>query len=173
LTLRTAQSLPIRALDAGLRPGQFPDPAASLLPGLLAATRTGLTPAGDDELTLDQVKSNDHLQREDEASVQGLVELRSTVSRLDRLRDWAPELVTLLTRWVPTRVLSQVVEQALADLDLAPVVKVPARAAVGQAGAEDVPLTISAPDGCVAMAYEQLVSRLGAAREVEPEGALR
>jgi chromosome partitioning protein len=110
---------------------------------------------------------------EDEASVQGLVELRSTVSRLDRLRDWAPELVTLLTRWVPTRVLSQVVEQALADLDLAPVVKVPARAAVGQAGAEHVPLTISAPDGCVAMAYEQLVSRLGAAREVEPEGALR
>jgi chromosome partitioning protein len=110
---------------------------------------------------------------EDEASVQGLVELRSTVSRLDRLRDRAPELVTLLTRWVPTRVLSQVVEQALADLDLAPVVKVPARAAVGQAGAEHVPLTISAPDGCVAMAYEQLVSRLGAAREVEPEGALR
>ena len=106
---------------------------------------------------------------EDEASVQGLGELRSTVSRLDRLRDRTPELVTLLTRWVPTRV----VEQALADLDLAPVVKVPARAAVGQAGAEHVPLTISAPDGCVAMAYEQLVSRLGAAREVEPEGALR
>jgi hypothetical protein len=35
----------------------------SLLPGLLAATRTGLTPAGDDELMLDQVNSNDHLQR--------------------------------------------------------------------------------------------------------------
>ena len=29
----------------------FPDEAASLLPGLLAATRTGLTPASDDELT--------------------------------------------------------------------------------------------------------------------------
>ena len=49
--LRTAQSLPLhRAFDAGLRPGPFPDRAASLLPGLLAATRTGLTPAGDDEL---------------------------------------------------------------------------------------------------------------------------
>src|SRR6476646_1122257 len=34
----------------GLRPDPFPDRAASLLPGLLAATRTGLPPAGDDEL---------------------------------------------------------------------------------------------------------------------------
>src|SRR4029077_3270494 len=50
--LRTASSLPLhRALDAGLRPGPFPGRAASLLPGLLAATRTGLPPAGDDELT--------------------------------------------------------------------------------------------------------------------------
>jgi hypothetical protein len=40
---------PKRAFDAGLRPDPFPDRAASLLPGLLAATRTGLTPAGDDE----------------------------------------------------------------------------------------------------------------------------
>src|SRR5215210_5182341 len=50
--LRTARSLPLhRAFDAGLRPDPFPDRTASLLPGLLAATRTGLTPAGDDELT--------------------------------------------------------------------------------------------------------------------------
>src|SRR5258708_37780552 len=50
--LRTASPLPLyRAFDAGLRPGPFPDRAASLLPGLLAATRTGLPPAGDDELT--------------------------------------------------------------------------------------------------------------------------
>src|SRR6478736_6777442 len=46
---------PNGALDAGLRPGPFPDRAASLLPGLLAATRTGLTPAGGDELMLDQL----------------------------------------------------------------------------------------------------------------------
>ena len=38
-------------LDAGLRPRPFPDDTASLLPGLLTATRTGLTPASDDELT--------------------------------------------------------------------------------------------------------------------------
>jgi len=33
--LRTAQLLPQRALDTGLRPGPFPTRAASLLPGLL------------------------------------------------------------------------------------------------------------------------------------------
>src|SRR5918994_6707152 len=53
---------PNRAFDAGLRPGPFPDQAASLLPGLLAATRTGLAPAGDNELMSDQVISTNHLQ---------------------------------------------------------------------------------------------------------------
>ena len=41
---------PRRMLDAALRPRAFPPEAGSLLPGLLAATRTGPTPAGDDEL---------------------------------------------------------------------------------------------------------------------------
>ena len=41
---------PNGAFDAGLRPDPFPDQTASLLPGLLAVTRTGLTPASDDEL---------------------------------------------------------------------------------------------------------------------------
>src|SRR3954447_18904848 len=49
---------PNRAFDAGLRPGPFPGRAASLLPSLLAATRTGLPPAGDDELMLDQLTSS-------------------------------------------------------------------------------------------------------------------
>src|SRR5205085_8263134 len=53
---------PNGAFDAGLRPGPCPDRAASLLPGLLAATRTGLPPAGDDELMLDQL-IDQHLQR--------------------------------------------------------------------------------------------------------------
>jgi hypothetical protein len=52
---------PTRAFDAGLRPDPFPDRAASLLPGLLAATRTGLPPAGDDELTT-QDELHTHLQ---------------------------------------------------------------------------------------------------------------
>src|SRR5258708_2577981 len=55
--LRTASSLPLnRAFDAGLRPGPFPGRAASLLPGLLAATRTGLPPASDDELTNSKIR---------------------------------------------------------------------------------------------------------------------
>ncbi len=45
-------------LDAALRPRAFPPEADSLLPGLLAATRTGPSPAGDDELVLDQVISS-------------------------------------------------------------------------------------------------------------------
>src|SRR5438034_842613 len=47
---------PYTAFDAGLRPGPFPDQTASLLPGLLAATRTGLPPAGDDELTNSKIR---------------------------------------------------------------------------------------------------------------------
>ena len=52
---------PNGAFDAGLRRRAFPPDAASLLPGLLAATRTGLTPAGNDELVMDQVTSRHHL----------------------------------------------------------------------------------------------------------------
>jgi hypothetical protein len=53
LTLRTARlhTRKTGVLDAGLRHRPFPDDTASLLPGPLAATRTGLTPASDDELT--------------------------------------------------------------------------------------------------------------------------
>jgi hypothetical protein len=53
LTLRTARlhTPPSGMLDAGLRPRPFPDDTASLLPGPLTATRTGLSPASDDELT--------------------------------------------------------------------------------------------------------------------------
>jgi hypothetical protein len=52
---------PNRALDAALRPQAFPPKAGSLLPGLLTAPRTGPSPAGDDELMLDQL-TNKHLQ---------------------------------------------------------------------------------------------------------------
>src|SRR3954471_4775086 len=40
-------------LDTALRPRPFPAEAGSLLPGLLAATRTGPTPAGDDGLVVE------------------------------------------------------------------------------------------------------------------------
>ena len=53
--LRTASSLPLQGFDAEFRRRAFP-PAASLLPGLLAATRTGLPPAGEDELTNGKIR---------------------------------------------------------------------------------------------------------------------
>src|SRR6266496_3251417 len=57
-TDRTVAS-PYRAFDAALRRRAFPPDAGSLLPGLLAATRTGLAPAGGGELagTPDHVTS--------------------------------------------------------------------------------------------------------------------
>jgi hypothetical protein len=51
VTDRTVARPRTGVLDAGLRPRPFPDDTASLLPGLLTATRTGLAPASDDELT--------------------------------------------------------------------------------------------------------------------------
>ncbi len=51
LTLRTGQLLPPQgAFDAGLRRRAFPPDAASLLPGALVLTGTGLPPAGRCEL---------------------------------------------------------------------------------------------------------------------------
>ena len=67
---------PNRALDAALRPRAFPPEAGSLLPGLLTATRTGPSPAGDDELMLDQL-TNKHLQ------LSGHTPLRTRRGRLD------------------------------------------------------------------------------------------
>jgi hypothetical protein len=50
--LRTASSLPLTGLlTLGFDPTRFQAKPSALLPGILAATRTGLTPAGDDELT--------------------------------------------------------------------------------------------------------------------------
>jgi chromosome partitioning protein len=99
---------------------------------------------------------------EDEASVQGLVELRATLAKLSRLRNTEPQLTTLLTRWAPGRVLSGVIEAAIAELDLPALARVPARAAVGQAGARHIPLALAAPDSCVTIAYERLADQLQA-----------
>src|SRR5215468_5442522 len=81
--LRTASSLPpYRAFDAGLRPGPFPGQTASLLPGLLAATRTGLPPAGDDELTNTKIN-------------------HGAMSRCHLRSCWAHEKPGLRTNYVP------------------------------------------------------------------------
>ena len=97
---------------------------------------------------------------EDEASVQGLVELRATLSKLERLRGDAPALMVVLTRWAPGRVMSQSIDRALRELGLEASVRVPARAIVGQAGAEHVPVAVSMPDSAVAVAYARLAEQL-------------
>jgi len=56
--------------------------------------------------------------------------------------------------------MSQVIDASIADLGMPAAAKVPGRAAVGQAGAEHVPLAVGAPDGCVTLAYEHLADRL-------------
>ena len=71
---------PEGAFDAALRRRAFPPDAGSLLPGLLAATRTGLTPAGEHELAHGHVTTT-HLLVMINARAAG-----HTESRLDR--DW-------------------------------------------------------------------------------------
>ena len=76
-----------RAFDAGLRSRPFPDGTASLLPSLLAATRTGLPPASDDELT----NTKKH---------------HGATSRCHLLLCWAHE-ITSLNLWVWTGLAEQ------------------------------------------------------------------
>jgi hypothetical protein len=91
--------------------------------------------------------------------VQGLAELLVTLSKLAPLRGSPPELVTLITRWQPQRIMAGLVDRALADLGLPPRARIPARAAVAQAGAERVPLAITAPESEVTLAYRDLLER--------------
>lgn len=53
---------PRGAFDTGLRPRAFPPDAASLLPGALALTGTGLPPAGRHELMFRSGQTINHLQ---------------------------------------------------------------------------------------------------------------
>ena len=60
--LRTARLLPHKGFRHWASRRRFPSDAASLLPGLLAATPTGLTPASDDELTNTKISYTINLQ---------------------------------------------------------------------------------------------------------------
>ena len=99
---------------------------------------------------------------EDAASVQGLAELRATLTKLSRLCDRQPQLRALLTRFTPARVMSQLIDAAVTDLGVSVAGRVPARAAVAHAGAERVPLAHRAPDSCVTLAYERVAEGIGA-----------
>ncbi len=74
---------PVGLLTQHFDVGRFPPGAGSLLPGPLAVTRTGLTPAGDDELQ----NESDHVTIEMTplahwAYSPGLVEVEVAVARL-------------------------------------------------------------------------------------------
>jgi chromosome partitioning protein len=97
---------------------------------------------------------------EDEASVQGVVELRSTLARLGRLGVETPSLGVVLTRWSPQRVLSVVIEDAVTALGLPILERVRARAVVGHAAVRRAPLGVIAADSVVTLAYERLVDQL-------------
>jgi chromosome partitioning protein len=101
---------------------------------------------------------------EDEGAVHGILELRGTIGKLaERLGVIAPRLFAVLTRWVPQRISSQTVEEALIGLDLAPAGRIRLRsAAVAHAASVRVPLAAGAPDGSVALAYHALLTQLEA-----------
>jgi hypothetical protein len=73
-----------------------------------------------------------------------------------------PGLACVLTRWVPRRLLAATIEQAVVELGVPVVGRVPARAAVGHAAARRMPLACASPDGAVSLSYERLAGRLGA-----------
>ena len=98
---------------------------------------------------------------EDEGAVHGIVELKGTIAKLERLGVSSPALFAVMTRWVPQRLSSQTVEIALTALDFPPAGRIRLRAAaVAHAANTRVPLAASAPDGTVALAYRSLLDRL-------------
>ena len=69
---------------------------------------------------------------DDEGAVQGLAELRATLSKLGPLRVGrdAPELRVIVTRWDTRLRMTTVVEEAIEALDLPIYARIPARVAV-------------------------------------------
>ena len=101
---------------------------------------------------------------EDEGAIHGgSSSCNATIAKLERLGVGVPALFAVLTRWVPQRISSQTVENALTALQLPPAGRIRLRAAaVAHAANARVPLAASAQDGTVALAYQALIDRLEA-----------
>lgn len=97
---------------------------------------------------------------DDEGAAQGLAELRGTIAKLGRLRQPLPELSVIVTKAKPRRVMSDVIEEAIASLGVDVVARVPDRAAVEHADVARTPIALSAPDSAVTLAYRRLVEHL-------------
>jgi hypothetical protein len=79
---------------------------------------------------------------DDEGAAQGVAELRATIAKLRRIRPALPELSVIVTKAKPRRVMSGVIEDAIASLGLQPVARVPDRTAVEQADVARTPIAI-------------------------------
>jgi len=99
---------------------------------------------------------------EDEASLHGIVELQQTIARLTkRLGVPTPDLIALLTRWQRHRISSREMQEALIAEGLAPLGRIPSRAAlIARAAGRTVPLALSEPDSSPALAYTHLAETL-------------
>ncbi|MGH3265339.1 MAG: ParA family protein [Trebonia sp.] len=97
---------------------------------------------------------------DDEGAAQGLAELRGTIAKLGRIRQPLPVLSVIVTKAKTRRVMSDVIDEAIASLGIEVVARVPDRAAVEQADVARTPIAISAPDSAVTLAYRQLVEHL-------------
>jgi len=98
----------------------------------------------------------------DEGAAQGVAELRATIAKLAASREAAPELALIITKAKRRRVMSEVIEDAIASLGLQAVARVPDRTAVEQADVARTPIAISAPDSTVTLAYRKLAAHLEA-----------
>lgn len=96
----------------------------------------------------------------DEGAAQGVAELRATIAKLRRIRPTVPELVVIVTKARPRRVMGEVIDEAITRLGLDVIARVPDRTAVEQADVTRTPIAIAAPDSPVALAYEKLVEHL-------------
>ncbi|WP_249012430.1 ParA family protein [Conexibacter sp. DBS9H8] len=103
---------------------------------------------------------------DDEGAAQGVAELRGTIAKLGRLRQPLPDLSVIVTKAKPRRVMSDVIDGALAALGLEPVARVPDRVAVEHADVARTPIALSAPDSAVTLAYRQLAEQLDARRVI-------
>jgi chromosome partitioning protein len=62
---------------------------------------------------------------DDEGAAQGVAELRATIAKLARIRQQLPVLSVIVTKAKPRRVMSDVIDGALASLGLEPVTRLP------------------------------------------------
>jgi chromosome partitioning protein len=118
------------------------------------------TPSNLGLLTVNDLVAADVVVAPVAAGDEGAAELRATIAKLCRVRTTVPELVVVITKVRPRRVMGDVIDDAITGLGLQTVARVPDRTAVEQADVARTPITLAAPDSAVALAYGQLADHL-------------